>query len=70
MSISFVGLIHSAVAFLVTQIFPWELATVGISKTFLIYGLFAAGGPVIVMRIHSETRVRTLAEPEKMLART
>ena len=41
-AISFVGLINSGVSFGVQQIFPWELATLGSSMTFLIYGLFAA----------------------------
>ncbi|MEX0914255.1 MAG: MFS transporter, partial [Wenzhouxiangellaceae bacterium] len=68
-SISFVGLINSAVAFLVTLIFPWELETIGASNTFLIYGLLVMAGLVIVMRILPETRNRSLEELEKLLVR-
>ena len=70
MAISFVGLINSAVAFLVTLIFPWELQTIGVAGTFLIYGLFAVIGLVFVMRILPETKGRSLEELEKMLVRS
>ena len=66
-AISFVGLINSAVAFLVTLIFPWELETIGVASTFLIYGLFAVIGLVFVMRILPETKGRSLEELEHML---
>jgi len=70
MAISFVGLINSAVAFLVTLIFPWELQTIGVAGTFLIYGLFAVIGLAFVMRILPETKGRSLEELEKMLVRS
>ncbi|RMH54252.1 MAG: MFS transporter, partial [Bacteroidetes bacterium] len=44
LAISFVGLINSAVSFLVQLVFPWELATLGSALTFLIYGVFAVIG--------------------------
>jgi sugar porter (SP) family MFS transporter len=66
-AISFVGLINSTVAFLVTFIFPWQLATLGNAGTFLIYGLFAAAGLVLVMRILPETKGRSLEELETIL---
>jgi MFS family permease len=66
-AISFVGLINSTVAFLVTFIFPWQLATLGNAGTFLIYGLFAAAGLVFVMRILPETKGRSLEELESIL---
>jgi sugar porter (SP) family MFS transporter len=66
-AISLVGFINSTVAFLVTFIFPWELATIGNSATFLIYGLFAVLGLVVIMRILPETKGRSLEELEKML---
>ncbi len=69
MAISFVGLINSAVAFLVTFIFPWELENLGNSNTFLIYGVVAVVGLVFVMRILPETKGRSLEELEQLLVR-
>ena len=66
-AISFVGLINSGVAFLVTFIFPWQLETLGNAGTFLIYGLFAVVGLVFVMRILPETKGRSLEELETIL---
>ena len=69
LAISFVGLINSAVAFLVTLVFPWELDRIGASNTFLIYGLFAVVGLVLVMRMLPETKGRSLEELETMLVK-
>jgi SP family arabinose:H+ symporter-like MFS transporter len=66
-AISFVGLINSAVSFLVQLIFPWELATLGNALTFLIYGSFALIGLVVIMRILPETKGKTLEELEEVL---
>jgi MFS family permease len=68
-AISFVGLINSAVSFTVQLVFPWELANIGNSATFLIYGVFAAIGLVFVMRLLPETKGRSLEELEKLLVR-
>ena len=67
MAISFVGLINSAVAFLVTFLFPWQLENIGNAGTFLIYGLFAVFGLFFVMRILPETKGRSLEELEHEL---
>jgi MFS transporter, SP family, arabinose:H+ symporter len=69
MAISFVGLVNSATAFLVTFIFPWELETIGNAATFLIYGLFAVAGFAYVVRSLPETKGRTLEELEVLLVR-
>lgn len=69
LAISFVGLINSAVSFLVQLVFPWELATLGSSTTFLIYGLFAAAGLVFVLIIVPETKGKSLEELESQLVR-
>ena len=69
MAISFVGLINSAVSFTVQLVFPWELAHFGNATTFLIYGLFAFAGLVLVMRILPETKGRSLEELEHLLVR-
>ena len=70
LAISFVGLINSAVSFLVQLVFPWELATLGSATTFLIYGLFAAAGLVFVWFVVPETKGKTLEELEAQLVRT
>jgi MFS family permease len=69
-AISFVGLVNSAVAFLVTLVFPWQLETLGSSGTFLIYGLFAVVGLVLVMRILPETKGQSLEALEAKLIRS
>jgi MFS transporter, SP family, arabinose:H+ symporter len=69
MAISFVGLVNSATAFVVTFVFPWQLETLGNAATFLIYGVFAVAGFGYVMRILPETKGRTLEELELLLVR-
>lgn len=66
-AISFVGLINSAVSFLVQWIFPWELDTLGSSVTFLIYGVFAALGLIFIVRVIPETKGKSLEELEAQL---
>jgi SP family arabinose:H+ symporter-like MFS transporter len=68
-AISLVGFINSAVSYLVQQIFPWELDTLGSSTTFLIYGLFGALGFVFVLFVVPETKGKTLEELEKLLVK-
>jgi MFS family permease len=70
LAISLVGFVNSTVAFLVTLVFPWQLENIGISATFLIYGLFALTGLLFVMRILPETKGRSLEELETILVRT
>ena len=68
-AISFVGLINSAVSFGVQLVFPWELENLGNAGTFLIYGIFALIGLVVVVRLLPETKGRTLEELEQLLVR-
>ncbi len=70
LAISFVGLINSAVSFIVQTIFPWELATLGSATTFLIYGLFAAIGLAFVLGMVPETKGKSLEELETELVGT
>ena len=67
LAISFVGLINSGVSFLVQLIFPWELQNLGNSLTFLIYGIFAIVGLILVMRLLPETKGKSLEELEAEL---
>jgi SP family arabinose:H+ symporter-like MFS transporter len=66
-AVSFVGLINTAVSFLVQLVFPWELENLGNSVTFLLYGIFAIVGLVVVMRILPETKGKSLEELEAEL---
>lgn len=68
-AISFVGLINSAVSFLVQLIFPWELSTLGSGTTFLLYGIFAALGFIFIMRVIPETKGKSLEELEEILVK-
>jgi len=68
-AISFVGLVNSATAFLVTLVFPWQLQALGSATTFLIFGVFALAGLAFVLRVVPETKGRSLEELEKALLR-
>ncbi|MDC0601422.1 sugar porter family MFS transporter [Aliiglaciecola sp.] len=68
-AISFVGLINSATSFLVQLVFPWELATLGVTLTFAIYGGFALIGLGIIMSLLPETKGKSLEELEATLVR-
>ncbi|MCH8568317.1 MAG: sugar porter family MFS transporter [Balneolales bacterium] len=69
LAISFAGFINSAFSFLVQLIFPWELALIGSSFTFLIYGLFAAAGLIFIWKMVPETKNKTLEELEIQLVK-
>lgn len=69
LAISLVGVVNSAVSFLVQLVFPWELATLGAAMTFLIYGICAAVGLVLVLRYLPETKGKSLEEVERSFAR-
>lgn len=69
LAISFVGLINSAVSFLVQLIFPWELATLGTGTTFLIYGIFGLVGLIFILLVVPETKGKSLEELERQLVK-
>lgn len=69
LAISFVGLINSAVSFLVQWVFPWELDVLGSSTTFLIYGVFAAVGLIFIVTKIPETKGKSLEQLEKELVK-
>ena len=66
-AISFVGLVNSGVSFLVQLVFPWQLANLGNSGTFLIYGIFAIIGLLIIVKLLPETKGKSLEEIEQQL---
>lgn len=69
LAISFVGLINSAVSFLVQLTFPWELVKFGNATTFLIYGLFALVGLILIIRLVPETKGKSLEELESLMVK-
>ncbi|MDT8392697.1 MAG: sugar porter family MFS transporter [Bacteroidales bacterium] len=69
LAISFAGFINSGVSFVVQLIFPWELAVLGSSTTFLLYGIFAAIGLVFIMILLPETKNKSLEELEIILVK-
>ncbi len=66
-AITVVGLINLVVAFLVQLLFPWELAALGNAMTFLLFGVFAVIGLILIWRNVSETKGKSLEELEKEL---
>jgi MFS family permease len=69
LAISFVGFINSAISFLVQLVFPWELATLGSTGTFLLYGVFAFVGLILVIKLLPETKGKSLEELEAILVK-
>ena len=67
LAISFVGLINSAVSYLVQQVFPVELAALGAATTFAIFGVIAVVGLVFVWFVVPETKGKSLEELEAQL---
>jgi MFS family permease len=67
LAISFVGLINSAISFIVQLVFPWEMANLGSGTTFMIYGVFAVLGLMFVITKVPETKGKSLEELEKIL---
>lgn len=67
LAISFVGVINSAVSFLVQQLFPWELSSIGSAGTYLIFGIFAVAGLVFVLMKLPETKGKSLEELQTAL---
>jgi len=68
-AISFVGLVNSAISFLVQVVFPWELENLGSASTFFVYGVFAVLGLVFIILKLPETKGKSLEELEKQLVK-
>ena len=64
LAIGFVGFINSFVSWLVQQIFPWELSTLGNAMSFFIFGALALIGFVILLKILPETKGKSLEDIE------
>lgn len=68
MAIAVIGFINSAVSWFVQFIFPWELANLGNTTTYLIYAGFAAVGFFILVKMMPETKGKSLEEIETQFA--
>ncbi len=61
------GFLNSFTSFLVQLVFPWEIQNLGNAMTYLLFGLFAVIGLLILARILPETKGKTLEQLESML---
>ncbi|WP_273277117.1 sugar porter family MFS transporter [Maribacter polysiphoniae] len=68
-AISVVGFFNSLVSFSVTQVFPWELSSLGPTATFGIYALLSFCAILFVYKFVIETKGKTLEEVEELLIR-
>ena len=69
LAIGFIGFINSFSSWLVQQIFPWELSTLGNALTFFIFGFIALLGFFILANILPETKGKSLEQIERELVR-
>lgn len=64
LAIGCIGFVNSFTAWLVTQIFPWELTNLGNAGSFLIFGVIASVGFFILLKSLPETKGKTLEQIE------
>lgn len=69
LAIGFVGFLNGFSSWLITQIFPWELDTLGNATTFYIYGFIAFAGFFLLFKTLPETKGKSLEQLEKELIR-
>ena len=65
LAIGVIAFVNSLISSLVQLVFPWELATLGNSLTFFIFGMIALIGFFIMIKIVPETRGKSLEELEE-----
>ena len=68
-AIGVIGFVNSFTAWVVTQVWPWELSNLGAATSFLIFGCIAVGGFFLLFFILPETKGRTLEELEAELVK-
>jgi MFS family permease len=67
LAIGVIGFVNSFVSWLIQQIFPWELSTLGNAMSFLIFGVIATFGFFILLKILPETKGKSLEQIESEL---
>jgi MFS family permease len=70
LAIGVIGFVNSATSWVVQQVFPWELSVLGNATSFLIFGLIAAVGFFLFLKILPETKGKSLEELEAELIKT
>ncbi|NAS12252.1 sugar porter family MFS transporter [Poritiphilus flavus] len=68
-AISVVGFFNSLVSYTVTQVFPWELSSLGPTTTFAIYAALSFCAILFVYKYIVETKGKSLEEVEALLVR-
>nr|WP_281278321.1 sugar porter family MFS transporter [Thalassotalea litorea] len=66
-AIATMGLINSGVSFTVQMLLPWEISNLGNAMTFMLYGIFAIIGLVLVIWLLPETKNKSLEQIEQEL---
>ncbi|NNM30387.1 MAG: MFS transporter, partial [Akkermansiaceae bacterium] len=69
LAIGTIGFVNSATSWVVQQVFPWELSVLGNAASFLIFGLIAAAGFFLFLKILPETKGKSLEELEAELVK-
>lgn len=69
LAIGIVGFVNSFASWLVQQVFPWELSNLGNAMSFIIFGVIAAVGFIVLLKILPETKGKTLEELERELVK-
>ena len=64
-----VGFFNALTSYLVTQIFPWQLDTMGASQTFMIYGLLCVVSFALILWLLPETKGKSIEELEKVMCK-
>ena len=64
LEIGAIGFVNSFTSWLVQQVFPWELSNLGNALSFLIFGLIALAGFIVLLKILPETKGKSLEEIE------
>lgn len=65
-----IGVFNSSVSFLVQFIFPWQVSTIGISMTFLGYGICAFISLALIYWLLPETKGQSLEELEVSMTKS
>jgi len=69
LAIGVIGFINSFSSWIVQQIFPWELSTLGNAMSFFIFGSIATIGFFILLKILPETKGKSLEQIELELVK-
>ena len=64
LAIGCIGFVNSFTSWLVTYIFPWELTNLGNAGSFLIFGVIASVGFLILLKSLPETKGKSLEQIE------